>query len=255
MIDINIKNEVLKLRKEGQSYQDISKKLNIKWYTVRSICYYKAKSIKRKTGPKEKITKSQRLKIKRRISVMKENCERVTSPKIIKECDLNVNVRTVQKYLSRTGYNYKKIGKQICLTKKHKMERVEKITNWVTNCQDWENTIFSDEKRFCLDGPDDWRSYISKGTKYIRQKRQCGGGGIMVWLMLMPNNLLSYKIIKGNLNSDGYIKLLQESIVPIIKLNFGSDIWYQEDNSPVHKANKVKQFIKEANIRVLDWPP
>lgn len=255
MISIIQRNEVLKLRDEGLTYDEIGTKLNLKWYSVRNICIYKRKSIKKKTGPKRKITKPQGLMMKRRIVLMKEQCERVTSPKIIKECQLNANVRTVQKYLRSKGYKYRKISKQICLTKNHKRLRILSITDWITNCQNWERTVFSDEKRFCLDGPDDWRSYYSKNTNLVRQRRQCNGGGIMVWLMIMPNCLLSYKIIHGNFNSVGYIKLLSESIVPIIKLNFGLDIWYQEDNSPVHKAKKVQQFLKDAQIRVLEWPP
>lgn len=254
MIDINVKNEVLRLRKEGLTYDEIGKIKNLKWYSVRSLCIYKRKCIKMKTGPKEKITKSQKLTIKRRISSLTENRERVTSAKIIKDCQLNANVRTVQKYLRYEDYKYKNISKVLHLTKRHKSERLRIITNWIITSHNWENTIFSDEKRFCLDGPDDWRSYTRKGMKCHRQKRQCGGGGIMVWLMLMPNLLLSYKILRGNLNSDGYIKLLQENIVPIIKLNFGSDIWFQEDNSRVHKAKKVKRFMVDSNVKVLEWP-
>ena len=45
-----------------------------------------------------------------------------------------------------------------------------------------------------------------------------------------------------------------ESIVPIIKLNYDSDIYFQEDNSPVHKARKVKLFMKESEINILEWP-
>lgn len=247
--------QILKLRDEGLTYDEISGKLNLKWYDVRNVCHYKLKGIKKKTGPKHKITKAQRVSIKRQISLIQNNHEKVTSLKLIKECQLNANIRTVQYHLRNMGYVYKKINKQIYLSQQHKDERIRKITEWITAGHIWEKTIFSDEKRFCLDGPDDWRSYISKNQNLVRQKRQCNGGGIMIWLMLMPNGLISHKVIKGKFNSDGYIKLLQESIVPMIKLNFGSDVSFQEDNSPVHKARKVKQFMKDSNIEVLDWPP
>jgi len=35
--------------------------------------------------------------------------------------------------------------------------------------------------------------------------------------------------------------------VPIMKLNYGEDIFFQEDNSAVHKARKVQNFL------ILQW--
>jgi len=76
----------------------------------------------------------------------------------------------------------------------------------------------------------------------------------MVWMMTLPNGLLSYKLIKGKFNSKVYIELLRTSTVPILKLNFGKDFWLQEDNSPVHKSAKVKEFMKASEINILPWP-
>ena len=67
----------------------------------------------------------------------------------------------------------------------------------------------------------------------------------MVWMMAKSNGLLSFKVIQGNLNADRSIKLLSESAVQIIKLNYGLNFYLQEDNSPVHKSRKVKGFIKK----------
>ena len=177
---INEKNEALALRKSGLTYIEISSKLNMSWCSVRNLCTYKGKVHKMKRGPKDKINKVKQLSIKRSIALMSSNLERVTSPKINKDCKLNVNLRTVQKYLKKKGFKYKKAMKKICLTQRHKMIRINLITQWITSNHNWENTIFSDEKRFCLDGPDDWRSYMPKNQNIMRQKRQCNGGGVMV---------------------------------------------------------------------------
>ena len=251
---INEKNEVLSLRNSGWSYIEIASKLNMTWCSVRNLCTYKKKQQKMKRGPKNKITKAIKLSIKRRISSILDNSEKVSSPKIIKDLNINANVRTVQKYLKKEGYKYRNSPKVIHLTSRHKDMRIKLITEWITSNHNWEITIFSDEKRFSLDGPDDWRTYMLPNQTVIRQKRQCNGGGIMLWAMLMPNGLLCYRILKGMFNAIEYMKLLQHVAVPIMKLNYGSNFVFQEDNSPVHKAKIVKNYLKETNIRVLEWP-
>jgi len=55
------------------------------------------------------------------------------------------------------------------LSKKHKEFRLKLITWWITENHHWENTVFSDKKRFSLDGPDDWRTYAAKNEKGNRQ--------------------------------------------------------------------------------------
>ena len=60
-----------------------------------------------------------------------------------------------------------------------------------------ENTVFSDEKRYTLDGPDNWMTYIKNSSKYIPNKRQCHGGRIMLWPMTFPNDILSFHSIIG----------------------------------------------------------
>ena len=33
------------------------------------------------------------------------------------------------------------------------------------------------------------------------------------------------------------------------------DWYFQEDNSPVHKSIKVKEYMKRTGIRVIEWSP
>ena len=114
------------------------------------------------------------------------------------------------------------------------------------------NNIFKDDKRFSLDGPDNLRSYIDKSSKNYHVRRQCGGGGVMIWMIVMPNWLLSFKVIARNLNSRKYIT---HNVVPIMKLNHGKNWFLQEDKASVHKSMKVKDFMIKSRISVLEWPP
>ena len=123
--------------------------------SANSLCAYKNKVMKKKTGPRKKITKKDCLSIKRVISKKNSQSEKVTSQVLLNECDLNANVRTVQKYLKYNQYVYKKWSKQIILTTEHKEKRLKLITSWIVDEINFNKVVFSDEKRFNLDGPDD----------------------------------------------------------------------------------------------------
>ena len=92
----------------------------------------------------------------------------------------------VQKYLKTYDYKYKESSKEIVLPKKRKAERIRLITSYIENNQKWEKHFF-DKKILCLDGLDDFRSYTLKSRRLIRQKRQCAGGGLMIWMMFILN--------------------------------------------------------------------
>jgi len=195
------------------------------------------------------INKGQKLLIKKTLSKLKERKNKVNATKLKNEYDLNVSVSTIQRHMRRSGRKYKKISSQIYLSHKHKKDRLTKVSTWVTENHVWEKAI-SDETRFSLDGPDDWRTYLLEYEYISRQRRQCGGGSIIVWMMTLPNGLLSYEIIKGKFDSEAYIAMLRTSIVPILKLNFGSGFWLQEYNLPVHKSAKVTDFMKSSDIKI-----
>ena len=43
------------------------------------------------------------------------------------------------------------------------------------------------------------------------------------------------------------------SVVPIIKLNFGNDLW-QQNNASVHNCVKDRDFMMKSSINILEWP-
>ena len=38
-----------------------------------------------------------------------------------------------------------------------------------------------------------------------------------------------------------------------MKLNYGNDYYYQEDNSRVHKSKKVQTFMQNSGVKVMKW--
>jgi hypothetical protein len=54
--------------------------------------------------------------------------------------------------------------------------------------------------------------------------------------------------------TNSYIELLQNHLIPSGILIGGSNWIFQQDNSSVHASEMVRNWFREHEIRVLDWP-
>jgi len=248
------KNQILLLRSQGLSYLRISRKLKLPKECIRSICRKRAIVKPKKRGRKALLVPAYKLRLKREIFNVKEKGAKVTCKKLINACDIPVSRFTVARYLKQQGMKYLKIRRSLPLKPLDKAKRCDLATKWLSGNHQWERTIFSDEKWFSLDGPDDWRTYVQKSEFIYRPRHQKKGGGIMVWAMVLPSGLLSYKILCRDFRSPTYVDLLCNTIVPICKLNYGNNFWFQQDNSRIHTARIVKDWMVAAHFPVIEWP-
>ena len=115
--------------------------------------------------------------------------------------------------------------------------------------------MFSDEKRFCKDGPDSWRTWYDPFDPPVRIKRQMDGGSIMVWGMVLPNGQIHVELLRGRVDSDAYIKLLKYKVKPYLNKELGAGNFYlQQDNCSVHVSKKTTTYLTSAEIKTFKWP-
>jgi hypothetical protein len=98
--------------------------------------------------------------------------KRVTAKKLKDTLQINTSLRTIQRNVKRQGFKYQKAVEKINLSPSHKKRRLELAKQWLRENHPWNSIVFPDEKRFSLDGPDDWRSYSDQKNPPKRQKRQ-----------------------------------------------------------------------------------
>lgn len=116
--------------------------------------------------------------------------------------------------------------------------------------------IFSDEKKWNLDGPDGFDGYwrdLHKEPQYF-SKRNFGGGSLMVWGAISYKGTLEIQFASMRMNSKEYTDILQCSLIPFLR-RFRRKKWiFQQDNARIHTSNETMSWFDSKHVTVLDWP-
>lgn len=151
---------------------------------------------------------------------------------------------------------FKKKKKKPKLTKLHKELRLSFAKNHMSWTTEWTNIIFSDEKRFNLDGPDGYCYYwhdIRKEEKVFLSRQQ-GGGGLSVWAAMGYNGTTELVITNSRMNSYDYVDILSMQLPVYGNLIGGDNFWFQQDNCSFHTSKVTRKYFKDNNIRLFQWP-
>ena len=151
-------------------------------------------------------------------TVRKSREERVTASTLIAKYDPVVGVRRVQQLLHDSAQAcWTRMRPAPRLTQNHRSNRIEWAEKRLNENRNlWHHTIFSDEKRWFLDGPDG-NSYHC-ACKYLDprlfSKRQRGGRSLMVWGCFSAHGAPQLRFINGNMDLQQYCDILSNVMVP-----------------------------------------
>lgn len=143
---------------------------------------------------------------------------------------------------------------EIVLSAEHRKKRLELANKWISDSHPWSKVVFTDEKRYNLDGPDSWASWVREGEENIRNKRQQGGGNVQVWGMLMPDHTLCVHRLHQRSKSKDYIEFLRTDVKPVLDGLFGDDYVFQQDNATIHVSEEALDWIDSVGLETMEWP-
>jgi len=134
--------------------------------------------------------------------------------------------------------------------------------NWTV--ENWKNIAWSDVSRFLLRHLDGRVRIWHKQNEnmdplcLVNIVQAGGGGGVMVWRMFSWHILGPLVALGHRLNAMAYLSIVSDHVHPFMTTMYpSSDGYFQQDNSPCHKARIISNCFLEHNneFTVLKWPP
>ena len=182
--------------------------------------------------------------------------------KLNTDLGIDVSRHTIARSLKINGLNSFEKQTKPMLSKKNVADRLSFANthkDWTV--EDWKKIIWSDEtkiNRFCLDGRS-WY-WAHEGTSLqpnqVKQTVKHGGGSIMLWGCMTSQGPGLMHRIEGKMNQHLYKQILNDKLLKTIEyynINPVETI-FQHDNSPIHKAKSVLEYLNIQQFQLLEWP-
>ena len=180
-----------------------------------------------------------------------------SSEQVRKSTGVPVTSRRIRQLLNSSDrFKYVKRKSTPNLTPRHHTARVTFAKNNMYPEDKWNSIIFSDEKKFNLDGPDGWQYYwhdLDKDEE-IFSKRHTGGGSLIVWGGFSSRGKTKLAFLSGNQDSEKYTRTLFYTLLPFAIEKHPDGYTFQQDNAPIHTSKWTKSWLKEQEIATLVWP-
>lgn len=183
---------------------------------------------------------------------------RRSAPKILADLNLNCSAKTVLRVLQNDpNMVFWKHRSKPPLTPVHQARRLEFAWQQVSRGgSKWADIIFSDEKKWNLDGPDGCHFYWHdlRRTPEVFSRRQHGGGSVMVWGAFCSRGQIALTFVEGRQDAAAYQDLLGEHLLPNVPLVVDGEWTFQQDNAPSHSAGSTTDWFEANEVSVLRWP-
>lgn len=107
----------------------------------------------------------------------------ITANAILRTCDINASKWSLIRALKKLKVKYRKMKARPCWRPHHIAARLDFARKYHCWNNEWKSIVFSDEKKFNLDGPDGYKYFWhALGTKYEHYSKQHSGGkSVKVW--------------------------------------------------------------------------
>lgn len=262
-LSIEMRSKILGLREADFSYTKIATVLNLNKNTVATVCRKAAKgftNVQQRSGRPLALTQHDRFLIK--VQIRREP----TTPLIehwmkFRDRQKKVCYNTYRQAVRRIGFFSAVMAIKPLLTRVHIINRriwTQKRRSWTMD--QWSKVVWSDESRFCLHGNDGRTRVIRMKNerywaKHIQHRMKFESVSVMVWGCFTAEKVGPLVVVDGILESNGYVNILSNNLIPWLKDNMPEDYIFQEDGASCHRSVYSKWWKATHGLRVMEhWP-
>ena len=210
---------------------------------------------KKRGGPKKKLSDRDIRAIQRKAS----NSTR-SSSEIKAELNLNVSSRTIRRAMHACPHlKHEKMLTKPALKPGDKPARLAFARDHMSWKGEWEHVIFSDEKKWNMDGPDGYAYYwhdLRKENLIFSKRSRCGGS-LMVWIGVSFDFKAHLYVLDKTFTSAEYTLVLNTCLMPVVNQmlqSSGQQPTFQHDGASAHRAHATTRWLNDRNILILHWP-
>lgn len=115
------------------------------------------------------------------------------------------------------------------LSEKHKVGRMEFSETHKFWDDAWQSVIFSDEKKFNLDVPDEFQMSWQdlRFPRQTRCARNFQGGSVMLWAAFGYRDKSNICFISNKMNAERYVELLYSELIEFAGEHYGDNWVFQ----------------------------
>ncbi|KAA6377867.1 MAG: hypothetical protein EZS28_026606 [Streblomastix strix] len=166
--------------------------------------------------------------------------------------------RTGQYLLKRSDRSYTIQKMKLYLSPASMAKRKTFARNHLADGDLWNYTVFSDEKRFKLEGPDGCRKRWltqEEAQQPVKQSKN-PKASIMVWGAVTKGFKPDLFFVKGIIEIEAYLNMIQKHFIPASRKFFGRQKFrFQQDNAPPHVSQEAIKELDKMKLELLEWPP
>ena len=254
-IDSNVRLSVLTLRKEGWSIYRIADTTGTSKSNVYRILQneHEKNAIMPIRGRPRTVDAHME---KNLIKISRKNPTLTLNEILQKQQSIQkIHKSTLWRILHRNGVLSSRPNKKPFLSQRHRKDRL-RFARVIKNL-DWNDVIFSDEKRFRLRPDGLRRIWRHPGcARPIQQTEKFGGGSIMVWGAIRSDGRLIVLPCSDNMDRWEYQDIIEKAMDTGL-FWWGNDVkvtCFQHDRAAPHRSAYTRAFFEFNHIDVLDWP-
>lgn len=165
----------------------------------------------------------------------------------------------MERFLKKSVHIRKKLIKKLFTSEIYRLKRVEFTKNYLEKGPDLWNKVILIDEAMVRSQPNFKEVFhiVQNSVKCdnlsFNHQMQNGDFGVMFRGCFSRTGLGPFIAIDENLNSEKYINLLKNNILPKIHESQSGFI-YMHENAPCHAFRAVKAFLNQENVTALKWP-